>query len=161
MPTSRTGATYTLPRVTLTLSLVALVVSLALAASPDHAADPAPLGSLPVEEAQVELGAEGYAQHCALCHGARLEGMDHFPPIVGTVFQRRWSERTLGDLYTYVHDTMPLGAGGSLDVETYAAIVAYMLERNGAEVGETPFDPENEQQRALLLELAARTDDGG
>jgi S-disulfanyl-L-cysteine oxidoreductase SoxD len=157
MPTFRASLTasltHALPRFTLVLPILALAISLALAASPGDATDAAPPGSLPVEEAQVELGAEGYAQHCALCHGARLEGMDHFPPLRGAAFQRRWAERTLGQLYTYVHDLMPLGAGGTLSDETYAAIVAYMLERNGVEAGETPFDPEDEEQLELPLTL--------
>jgi S-disulfanyl-L-cysteine oxidoreductase SoxD len=157
MPTFRASLTasltHALPRFTLVLPVLALAISLALAASPGDATDAAPPGSLPVEEAQVELGAEGYAQHCALCHGARLEGMDHFPPLRGAAFQRRWAERTLGQLYTYVHDLMPLGAGGTLSDEAYAAIVAYMLERNGVEAGETPFDPEDEEQLELPLTL--------
>ena len=154
MPTTRASFAHTVLRFILILPVLALAISLALAASPGDAADATPLESLPVEEAQVELGAEGYAQHCALCHGARLEGMDHFPPLARTVFQRRWTERTLGELYTYVHDTMPLGAGGSLEDATYAAIVAYLLARNGVEAGETPFDPADEEQLALPLALA-------
>lgn len=154
MPTFRASVTPTLLRFTLILPVLALAVSLALAAAPGDAADAAPPASLPVEEAQVELGAEGYTQHCALCHGARLEGMDHFPPLRGATFQRRWSERTLGELYAYVHDLMPLGAGGSLEDDTYAATVAYLLARNGVEAGETPFDPEDEAHLALPLALA-------
>ncbi|MFO7545867.1 MAG: cytochrome c [Trueperaceae bacterium] len=154
MPTPRPSVTHTLLRFALMLPVLALAISLALAASPGDDADAAPPASLPIEEVQVELGADGYAQHCALCHGARLEGMDHFPPLTRTAFQRRWSERTLGELYTYVHDTMPLGAGGSLEDDTYAATVAYLLARNGVEAGETPFDPEDEEQLALPLALA-------
>jgi mono/diheme cytochrome c family protein len=107
--------------------------------------------SLPLTDAQVELGAAEYARHCALCHGRRLEGMEHFPPVAGTIFQRRWTDRTLGELYAYVHDGMPLGAGGSLEDEVYAAIVAFILERNGVEAGEFAFDPDDEAQAALPL----------
>jgi S-disulfanyl-L-cysteine oxidoreductase SoxD len=132
----------------------AVALVLALVVAPNGAADAAADGAvLPLTEAQVELGAAGYAGHCALCHGTRLEGMEHFPPLVGPIFQRRWADRTLGDLYTYVHDLMPLGAGGTLPVEEYAAIVAFMLERNGAPATDTPFDPENETHVALPLVL--------
>lgn len=154
MATPSTNATRTVQRVTLTLLLAALAVSIALAGSGNDGANGAQLNSLPVEEVQIDAGKEGYAQHCAVCHAAQLEGMAHFPPLRGAIFQRRWTERTLGELYTYVHDTMPLGAGGSLEDDTYAAIVAYLLARNGVEAGETPFDPEDEEHLALPLALA-------
>jgi S-disulfanyl-L-cysteine oxidoreductase SoxD len=129
-------------------AVLAVCAAVALPWAPSAAADAA---SLPITEAQVELGAEAYAQTCAACHGRRLEGMDHFPPIAGPVFQRRWAERTLGELYTYVHDTMPLGVGGSLDDAVYVTIVAYLLERNGVEPGTSEFDPDDEAQAALPL----------
>lgn len=142
----RTDRHHRRPAVLATALAAALAASLLLA--PTAAGDAA---TLPITEEQVELGAAEYAQHCAACHGARLEGMEHFPPIAGTIFQRRWSERTLGELYTYVHDTMPLGAGGSLSDDAYAAIVAFMLERNDIEVGDVAFDPEDEAQAELPL----------
>jgi len=129
-------------------AVLAACVAAALLWAPTAAGDAA---SLPITEAQVELGAAEYARSCAACHGRRLEGMEHFPPIAGNLFQRRWADRTLGELYTYVHDVMPLGAGGSLDDEAYIAIVAFILHRNGVEAGTTPFDPEDEAQAALPL----------
>ncbi|MFU8889523.1 MAG: c-type cytochrome [Trueperaceae bacterium] len=160
MPTPATSATRALPRAALFPFLVALGVSIALAGSPSDEPAAVPADALPIEEAQVEAGRSGYAHHCAVCHGAQLEGMAHFPTLRGATFQRRWAERTLGELYTYVHDLMPLGAGGSLDEDSYAAIVAYLLARNGVEAGETPFDPENEGQFGLPLAIAGWTDGG-
>lgn len=162
MPDARSrAATPTAALVALAASILAVVAAiggLLLAAADGDAGTAEPArASLPVDEAQAELGAGGYARHCALCHGQRLEGMDHFPTLVGSAFQRRWVERTLGELYDYVHDTMPLGAGGTLDDETYAAIVAYLLVRNGVEPGDVPFDPDDAEQRDLPLTLG---DDG-
>ena len=153
----RTPSTRTPLRAALALSLVTLVVSLALAGSPGDEPAAPPADALPVEGTHVEAGRAGYAQHCAVCHGAQLEGMAHFPTLRGAPFQRRWAERTLGELYAYVHDLMPLGAGGTLDDETYAAIVAYLLARNEVETGDTPYDPENEEQLELPLALAGWT----
>ncbi len=129
-------------------TLLAACVAAALLWAPAAVGD---AEALPITEAQVELGAAEYSRNCAACHGRRLEGMEHFPPIAGTVFQRRWADRTLGELYTYVHDTMPLGVGGSLDDAVYVTIVAYMLERNGVEPGASEFDPDDEAQAALPL----------
>lgn len=154
----RTPTVPALLHVALALSLVTLAISLALAGSPGDETGATPADALPVEESQVGAGRDGYAQHCAVCHGAQLEGMAHFPALRGAPFQRRWADRTLGDLYTYVHDLMPLGSGGSLDADSYAAIVAYLLTRNGVEAGQTPFDPENAQQHALPLAPAGWAD---
>lgn len=162
MPDTRSRAVRpTAAPIVLATLILALAAALGwpLGAAAEGGADAAATATrLPVDEAQAELGAAGYAQHCALCHGQRLEGMDHFPTLVGTTFQRRWAERTLGELHTYVHDTMPLGAGGTLDDETYAAVVAYLLVRNGVEPGEVPFDPDDDAQLELPLTLGA--DDG-
>jgi hypothetical protein len=46
---------------------------------------------------------------------------------------------------------MPLGAGGSLEPETYAAAVAFILERNGIQPGDDAFDATDEE--ALGVEL--------
>ncbi len=39
--------------------------------------------------AQAERGQALYAQRCALCHGAALQGVNA-PPLVGSVFVGRW-----------------------------------------------------------------------
>jgi len=130
-------------------AVAALVVALALplvAGADGHGAK-----ALPIEAAQVEAGAAVYAQSCRACHGAQLEGMGSFPQLAGETFRARWAERPLGELYSYVHDMMPLGAGGSLADEAYAAVVAYLLAQNGVEAGELPFDPAQEEQLALPI----------
>lgn len=154
MPTPRkpTPRTPNVPILALVLvPLVALAIAVAQGASSGGNADATAMDALPVAEAQAERGAEAYAQHCALCHGPDLEGSAHFPTLSGATFQRRWAERTLGELYTYVSEQMPLGAGGSLEDATYAAVVAYLLSENGVEPGETPFDPEIEAHLAAPL----------
>jgi mono/diheme cytochrome c family protein len=107
--------------------------------------------ALPVEAAQVEAGAAVFAQSCAACHGAELQGLGSFPTLAGDAFRTAWADKTLGELHTYVRTAMPLGAGGSLSDEAYAAVVAFLLARNGVEPGERPFDPTQEEQLALPL----------
>ena len=155
MPTLDTPSTRA-PRILVVLALPLLVLAIAVAQGGSAAGDTntPTTAALPVTETQIERGAEGYAQHCALCHGPELEGSDHFPTLKGSTFQRRWVERTLGELYTYVNEQMPLGAGGSLEDATYTDIVAFLLSRNDVEPGETAFDPENEAQRELPLAQA-------
>jgi mono/diheme cytochrome c family protein len=113
------------------------------------AADGAP--ALTVGTQQVAEGATVYARSCAECHGARLEGFAHFPALVGPAFGNTWGDRPVGELHTYVVEQMPLGAGGTLSAEAYAAVVAFLLERNGVEPGEVPFDPSDARVAALDL----------
>lgn len=131
---------------TLLIAAAALVLALPLAAA---AADGE--ATLTIGSEQVEEGKSVYSNACAECHGARLEGFAHFPTLVGDAFQSEWSDRPLGDLHTYVVEQMPLGAAGSLSDDEYAAVVAYLLERNGFEPGDAPFDPSDEA--VLELEL--------
>jgi hypothetical protein len=39
----------------------------------------------------------------------------------------------------------------TLYAEAYAAVVAFLLERNGVEAGEVPFDPSDDRVAALDL----------
>lgn len=125
---------------------VALTSLAALAASEGQDA-------IPIGEAQVARGLSSYAQHCASCHGQDLEGFGPFPELAGSAFRGRWAGRPLAELYTYVHDLMPLGQGGSLSDATYADIVALLLRRNGVSAGDEEFSPEDEDVLALTLDF--------
>lgn len=109
--------------------------------------------TIPVSQAQVARGLSSYAQHCASCHGQELEGFGPFPELAGRVFRERWAGRPLSELYSYIHDLMPLGQGGSLSEATYADIVALVLRRNGLPAGEEEFSPADEEVLALSLDF--------
>ncbi len=98
-------------------------------------------GDVPLGTEQVERGQTVFQEHCVTCHGGDLAGTPQFPALVGEPFETAWAGRTLGELYTYVHANMPLGAGGSLSDEQYADVVAYVLAQNGWATGDQPFEP--------------------
>ena len=60
------------------------------------------------------------------------------PPLAGEAFDTLWAGRSVRALYDSAR-TMPPANPGSLSDETYASIVAYMLQMNGYAAGETPF----------------------
>jgi alcohol dehydrogenase (cytochrome c) len=104
--------------------------------------------------AQVAQGRFEYAQKCAVCHGAQLQG-GGAPALKGTTFQQQWSGKTLQTLYSYVHSNMPLGQGGELNSQEYADIVAYLLAQSGLPAGEEKLTPKSPMDRVLELSSAA------
>lgn len=94
---------------------------------------------------QARRGEALYPSTCPRCHGAELAG-DGFetPPLVGSDFVRRWSGRTVGELFAFVSENMPADRPGAFDSQTYIDLVAYVLRYNGYPVGsrELPPDPE-------------------
>ncbi len=121
-------------------SRVLLVVLAAFAFAPHGAL--AQDGEVPLAADQVERGQTVFRENCATCHGRDLGGESQFPALVGSAFEDRWAGKTLGELYTYVHDNMPLGQAGSLSDEQYADVVAYVLAQNGLATGDQPFAPD-------------------
>jgi len=89
---------------------------------------------------QVARGEIVYQRSCAACHGVTLSG-DAAPPLAGPPFQASWShpDMTLDDLFFLVRTTMPPNASGSVTLEDHAAVVAFILERNGYAPGSTPL----------------------
>jgi mono/diheme cytochrome c family protein len=84
---------------------------------------------------QVREGSLAYAQHCASCHGAALEGANA-PALVGQEFWEGWGNKTVAALYEYNSRWMPQGRGGSLSGEIYETTTAFMLAENGLPSGE-------------------------
>jgi alcohol dehydrogenase (cytochrome c) len=95
----------------------------------------------PFTQAQVDAGRQGFADNCASCHQADLQGTNDAPQLAGSAFMGAWKGRTTQQLYTKISKTMPAGRGGSLDEATYTAITAYVLRANGATPGTTAFTP--------------------
>ena len=82
------------------------------------------VGSAPYTKQQVAQGREVYAEKCAVCHGAKLQGISA-PALTGPSFGR--AHLNASQLRTVVVQTTPLTAPGSLKPEAYAAVMAFML----------------------------------
>jgi PQQ-dependent dehydrogenase (methanol/ethanol family) len=99
---------------------------------------------------QVGQGRYQYAQHCAVCHGTQSQG-GGAPALKGAEFVAQWHSKTLKEFYDYVHDSMPLGQGGTLEGQVYADIVAFLLAQSGVPAGNEKFTPATPMERALSL----------
>jgi quinoprotein glucose dehydrogenase len=84
-------------------------------------------------DAQAQRGRGFYAEHCASCHGANLEGAEH-RALKGDRFWATWQDTTVDRLLTHVSLNMPHSEDGSLKgtlgSRIYADIVAHILNTN-------------------------------
>jgi mono/diheme cytochrome c family protein len=89
-------------------------------------------------DAQATRAVTTFSANCAECHtlGGTGDGQ-----LVGTPFWESYSQKTVGDLLTFVGTNMPSGAEGSLSASTYADLVALILKSNGLPAGTTELGP--------------------
>jgi quinoprotein glucose dehydrogenase len=83
-------------------------------------------------EAQATRGRMIYADRCAACHGEQATGdsVTMAPALVGETFTAAWKEKTVGDLFSLVRDTMPQNEPGALTAAQYADVLAHILSIN-------------------------------
>ena len=100
---------------------------------------------LPLGQGTAAEGAILYAQQCAMCHGAKGEGIRPAPKLVGRtpsaghVFANdAGASQTIGNywpyattVYDYVKRAMPLLTPGSLTPNQTYSLVAFLLRENG------------------------------
>ncbi len=91
---------------------------------------------------QATEGRTAYDDSCATCHTAALQGGLDAPPLAGDEFLGLWGGRPARELLSYIRAAMP-PAGRKPDDETLASIVAYILDRNGMNSGQTRFGPDD------------------
>ena len=106
----------------------------------------------PVLAFTAEQAAEGqvaYQQTCATCHGPNLRQLPN-ALLAGTEFVGRWGNRATSDLITQARATMPPDNPGGLPAETYASIVAYLLQVNGGTASGTAIDVDTWGQNGSL-----------
>lgn len=92
--------------------------------------------------AQADRGRGQYVQHCAVCHGAALEGNGETPPLVGQ-FIPDWAGMTLADIYDKIQTTMPLNAPGTLRPAIAVDILAYIIRANNFPAGSKELAPDS------------------
>ena len=88
-------------------------------------------------EQQSTRGESVYAEACANCHGAELEGIDMSPALSGSTFNSNWNELTMGDLADRIRISMPADRPGTMTRAQIADVMAYMLKANRFPSGET------------------------
>lgn len=104
------------------------------AAEADAASELAPLT---YTSGQAVGGKTNYQRLCASCHGNNLEGTAG-PALSGANFEH-WVGGPALDLFDFIQQQMPAGAGGTLTDAQVATIMAHMAKVNGLEQGTKPM----------------------
>ena len=107
----------------------------AVTADTGGGADAAPASSaLGVSAAQADRGRNVFRAVCTACHNSS--------EFSNRQFKFKWRRRTAGDLFETVSGQMPEDAPGSLELQEYADIVAFVLRMNGFEPGGAELPPD-------------------
>ena len=101
-------------------------------------------------EAQAERGRTSYQQTCLSCHRDDLRGDSTAPSLVGESFLFLWGDMELGELSARIQKVMPPERPGSLPVQTYTDIVAFILQKNAFPAGETELAAESGETKILI-----------
>lgn len=94
---------------------------------------------------QSRRGEAQYLENCKRCHLRDLSGDygEDAPALVGEEFLSNWANWTLGDLFDFMQTEMPPKRQDRrhLTADTYADILAFILERNGFPAGAAELPP--------------------
>ena len=85
---------------------------------------------------QASAGSKAYETNCASCHGAQLEG-GVGPALSGATLNTlaKKTKLSVGDVFTFMSQQMPLNSPASLSKAQYSEIMAYILKFNGYPAG--------------------------
>jgi S-disulfanyl-L-cysteine oxidoreductase SoxD len=108
---------------------------------------------------QAARGKALFGDKCALCHGADLSGREMAPALAGSTFLDNWSNQSVGDLATRIHNSMPLNDPGSLRSRQVADLIAYILSVNTFPAGSVELAAEStvQQQINIVAEKPAQS----
>jgi mono/diheme cytochrome c family protein len=143
-----------------TLTVVAALGLAACASgSPEPAPAPAPAADQPAaapaggagggalagiySTAQANRGRDQFRSTCAECHTT--------PEFADNAFKLKWSRRTVGDLYSFIHQNMPDNAPGILTPQQAADLTAYILQLNEIPAGSAQLPADDARLQGISL----------
>lgn len=96
---------------------------------------------------QASRGSDVYAGYCKSCHTAETH--------TGANFRTHWRGKRLSELFVFIRDRMPKNEPGSLSVEEYADVLAYVLQMNRMPAGKSELPPDSTQLSSIRIESPA------
>ena len=120
------------------------------AAPPPEVAPEATASNAFYTSQQASRGEGLFRDNCVSCHASS--------EFSGSSFERRWRNRAVGDIYEFVLYSMPDDNPGGLPEQTYADIVAYMLQLNDFPTGDSELPTSLDALMQMMMFTGA--DDG-
>ena len=105
---------------------------------------------------QADRGKALYGQSCASCHAADLRGDGTAPSLIEEEFSFQWSDTSVAELFEQIRKLMPSDRPNSLPRQSYADIVAFILQSNKLPSGEKPLDPDADVLARILITMKRR-----
>ena len=92
---------------------------------------------------QATRGRNIYLGQCRSCHN----------PATGDAFERLWGGKTVADLFTYIHESMPPNDPGSLSRTDNADVVSFLLQATGLPAGTHDLSSDRDSLKAIRIEV--------
>ena len=121
------------------VSLIALLIATSWWAAPRAQGAKKTVWDGAYTDAQAARASATFDGVCSRCHTFAPDGKG---ALTGDKFWAFNSQKTVGELLTFVKTNMPNGNGGSLSVSTYNDLVALILKANGFPAGTDEVTPE-------------------
>lgn len=102
-------------------------------------------------EAQALRGVQVFEKSCQSCHAADMSGGPVAAGLFGLGFQYLWKDKSLADIYSAMRSKMPPGSPASLPDQTYADLLAAILQRNQFPAGASEMTPDLESLQAIRI----------
>jgi mono/diheme cytochrome c family protein len=93
--------------------------------------------------AQANRGRDQFRSMCAECHTV--------PEFSDNAFKLKWSRRSVGDLYTFIHQNMPDSSPGILTPQQAADLVSYILQLNEIPAGSAQLPADEARLTGISL----------
>ena len=102
---------------------------------------------------QAERGAQLYVKHCERCHTPEKvpAGKKPGPPVAGEKFIATWADRTLGELFDTINNTMPSDGSAVLTVDESLDSMAHILKLNGFPEGTVPLKNDDAMKAIIIV----------
>ena len=102
---------------------------------------------------QATRGGELYVKHCERCHTPEKvpAGKKPGPPISGEKFIDTWRDRTVGELFDTILNTMPSDGSATLTPDQALDATAHILKANEFPAGKAPMKNDDTMKNAVIV----------
>ena len=112
-------------------------------------------------KAQAQRGEKFYSGACAQCHGLKLNGAGQpdqppSPAIARAGFLRKWSGKTVAELFAYVRHKMPPDNPGTFSDQDSIDAVAHMFAVSEIPAGDKELLPDPKSLESILIAEKAK-----